>query len=92
MNKLIALLLLVVAAPAHAKIVAEAELGDGAAMVFHDVAGPCLGDAKLVQYVSVAGEITPGCYVVRGPRLMCVFFDGDISAVPIEALKPPKEV
>lgn len=77
---------------AHAEVIAEAPLDGGASVVFHDAPGPCMGEAKLVEHIAADGKRTPGCYVLRGDRLACVFLDGDIGAVPIAALKPPKKV
>jgi hypothetical protein len=87
-----ALLLLACAFAAHAEVIAEAPLDGGAAVLFHDTAGPRMGEAKLVEHIAADGTRTPGCYVLRGDKLACVFLDGDIGAVPVAALKPPKKV
>lgn len=82
---------LALAAPAQAKIILEAPLPDGSTVLFHDEAGPCEGDALMVEYVSSAGtRKVRGCWVDSGDQLACVFLDGDIGAVPKRLLRPPK--
>lgn len=77
---------------AHAKIIAEAQVEEGVYVVFHDTSGPCLGGARLVEYIGKNGDKVPGCWTARGDKLMCVFLDGDVGAVPMSALKDPKQV
>ena len=80
------------AVDAEAKIIAEAQVSEGIYVVFHDTSGPCLGEAKLVEYVPKDGNKVPGCWVARGDKLMCVFLDGDVGAVPMAHLKDPKNI
>jgi hypothetical protein len=76
----------------QAAVLGTAEMLGGAAIVFHDIAGPCKGAAKFAEYIAVDGERTGGCWVRRASHLAVVFFDGDVGAVPHGALTPPKEI
>jgi hypothetical protein len=76
---------------ASAKIMAEADGADGAVFVFHDEPGPCVGRARLVEYVAKDGSKVGGCWVTRGQNLACTFFDADVGAVAITALRAPKQ-
>jgi hypothetical protein len=91
MKYLIGAALAALSVSAAAELIAEAELPGGAVVLLFDEAGPCVGDAKRAEYRSAAGEATPGCWVMRQDRVAIVFLDGDIGAVPISALKPPKK-
>lgn len=87
----IAALLLALCAPAQARVLAEAPMEGGAVVLLHDEAGPCVGGAQLAQYISAAGEMTPGCWVLRpSGRIAVVFLDGDISAIEPASLRVPK--
>lgn len=86
----IVLLLTLLPGPVHARVFAEAPLAGGATIVLHDEPGPCVGGAMLAQFISAAGEITPGCWVKRPGHVAIVFLDGDVGAVPEAALQKPK--
>lgn len=73
-----------------ARIVAEAPLAGGGSIVLHDQAGPCVGGALLAQHITVAGDITPGCWIKRPGHVAIVFLDGDVGAVPEGALQKPR--
>ncbi|NRF66190.1 hypothetical protein HLB44_04265 [Aquincola sp. S2] len=91
MVKLLAALPLLVSFGSHAAIVGVAEMQDGASILFQDDRGPCVGAARLASFVKPAAAGTiPGCWVARGHHIAVVFFDGDVGAVPVAALKPPK--
>jgi hypothetical protein len=92
-NKAAALLSLgLMSAVSHAGILGVAEMNNGASIVFHDETGPCKGTAKMASFMTAAGESIPGCWVSRVHHIAVVFFDGDVGAVPVAALKPPKNV
>lgn len=75
-----------------AAIMGVVEMVGGAQLLLHDTAGPCVGDAKQAEYVAADRKVIPGCWVVRGPVVTLVFFDGDIGQIPISQVKPPKSV
>ncbi len=96
MNKAIALLPLGLLSfachSADAAVLGVADMQDGASIVFHDESGPCKGAAKLASFITAKGDSIPGCWVSRQQHIAVVFFDGDVGAVPVAALKPPKNV
>jgi hypothetical protein len=93
MNKAIALLPLgLLSFACHSAVLGVADMQDGASIVFHDESGPCKGAAKLASFITPKGESIPGCWVSRAQHIAVVFFDGDVGAVPVAALKPPKNV
>lgn len=79
-------------APAQGAIVGVAESPDGAAIVFHDEAGPCVSGALRAEYKAKDGTTVPGCWMLNGPIALVVFFDTDLARVPVGAIKPPKSV
>lgn len=85
----IAVLALLLCAPAHAKVLAEAPMLDGGVVLLHDEPGPCVGRAQLAEYFNAAGEKTLGCWITRGAHIALVFFDGDVGSIPITALRTP---
>ena len=91
MRTLLLALLLILTGPASAAIMVEADIPGGGVVLFHDTAGPCIGDALMVEYVGADGKRIPGCFVDRGGHLACVFFDGDVGSVPKAALRRPKD-
>jgi hypothetical protein len=91
MTKAFALLpLALLTATCNAGILGVAEMQNGASIVFHDESGPCKGTAKLASFMTPQGDAIPGCWVSRVHHIAVVFFDGDVGAVPVAALKPPK--
>ena len=90
MKRALSLLVLLAAAHAQAAILAEAPMEGDAVVYLHDVAGPCLGDAKLAEYITAAGERTPGCWVRRADHIAVVFLDGDVGTIPARVLRKPK--
>lgn len=85
-----ALPLLLVSVAGHAAVVGVAELQDGASILLQDEQGPCVGSARMASFVKAGASAVPGCWVARGHHIAVVFLDGDIGAVPVAALKPPK--
>ena len=93
MNKAIAVLPLgLLSFACHSAVLGVADMQDGASIVFHDESGPCKGAAKLASFITPKGDSIPGCWVSRAQHIAVVFFDGDVGAVPVAALKPPKNV
>jgi hypothetical protein len=75
------------------RILGTADMADGSTLVFYNDAGPtCIGPAKRAELVALDGARIGACWVPRPQHLAVVFFDGDIGAVPVSALKPPKDV
>ena len=85
------LLLALVASHAGAAILAEAPAQDEAVIYLHDVAGPRVGQAKLAEFVTPAGERTPGCWVSRPNSIAVVFLDGDVAAIDLRSLRKPRD-
>jgi hypothetical protein len=77
--------------PATANVVGVAE-SEGTSILLHDVKGPCVGDAQFAEFIAVQGLKVPGCWMLRGKLVSIVFLDGDVAAVPVAVLKPPKSV
>lgn len=74
-----------------AKPVLEAPMAGGAVVLLHDEAGPCVGGALFAEYVAADGsKVVPGCWVTRPGHVAIVFFDGDVGAVPEQALRAPR--
>jgi hypothetical protein len=84
-----ALALVATAGQAGAKIALEAPMAGGAAILLHDTAGPCVGMALMAEYVAADGLRVPGCWTKRPGHVAVVFFDGDVGAIPDEALRKP---
>lgn len=77
--------------PAAANLVGVVEQ-EGTSILLYDTKGPCVGDAQFAEYVAIQGLKVPGCWMLRSQHVSIVFLDGDIAAVPLAALKPPKSV
>ena len=88
--KVAALILSTVAAAAGAQaaVVGYVETPQGRIEV-HDELGPCAGDAKRADFVSVSGDRISGCWVIRGGVVAVVFLDGDVAQVPVVFLQKP---
>lgn len=86
----LAVLLLAFALPAYAGHVGTVEGPYGRIDLFDDL-GVCLAPAKRAEFVDPKGRIVPGCWKISpGADLVSVvFLDGDISLVPIGAIKKP---
>lgn len=90
MKYLIGAALAALSLSATAAIKAQADMPGGAMVLLHDEAGPCVAGALLAQYIAADGTVTPGCWVTRPGHVAIVFLDGDVGAIPLGALKPPK--
>jgi hypothetical protein len=53
----------------------------------HQERGHCQALAKSAIYVPDKGEPIQGCWLLRGPLVAIVFFDGDIAQVPVAMLR-----
>jgi hypothetical protein len=88
----VAIALLTTAAMADARIIAVATSGDGARVVLHDHAGPCLGAAKLAEHIAPDGERIPGCWLITEGTIMVSFLDGERGNIPVAHLKKPSDI
>jgi len=79
--------LLAAAWPARAEVFAVAQSSDGAKVLLHSVAGPCVGSARLAEHISAEGEKTPGCWVLTPSHVLVSFLDGDRGNIPVSHLK-----
>ena len=75
------------ALPAHAQIFAVAQSRDGARVLLHTGAGPCVGAARLAEHVSAEGEKTPGCWLMMQGTILVSFLDGERGDIPVAHLK-----
>lgn len=86
--KLIALALLAAGA-AHADVVGVADMQGGGQILLYEEAGPCVGQARKVEYKEPGKPTIPGCWLIRGPLVAMVFFDGDLGSIPAQSIKKP---
>lgn len=86
---LLALFLVVFGVHVMAKPVGVADTETGAALVFHDDKGICVGEALRAEFVAPGKPTIAGCWVARGPFVYVVFLDGDIARVPVAAIRKP---
>lgn len=89
MRQILFAILSLSAISASAGVVAEAISGDGARIVFHDDVGPCVGRAKLAEYVPVNGAVVPGCWLATPSHVAVSFLDGERGSVPVSHLQIP---
>lgn len=66
--------------------------GQGAKVLLFDVAGPCVGAARLAEHVDRAGKKTPGCWITDGTAVQVAFLDGEVVTLPVGAFKPMADV
>jgi hypothetical protein len=78
--------------PAEARVIAIAQSGDGARIVLHDEVGPCVGSAKLAEYIPLNGTTVQGCWLAVPGNVTVAFLDGERGKVPIEDLKKPTDL
>jgi hypothetical protein len=92
MRYILAACLALAALSADAKVIAIAQSGDGARIVLHDEAGPCVGSAKLAEYVPLSGAIVQGCWLAVPGSVTVSFLDGERGKVPLENMTKPTEL
>jgi hypothetical protein len=79
--------LALVALSAESKAIAFAQSADGARIVLHDEAGPCVGSAKLAEYVPLKGATVQGCWLALSGSVTVAFLDGERGTVAFGDLK-----
>lgn len=89
MRHVIAAVLTLSSLPAFAEVLAVAQSGDGASIVLHDDAGPCVGGAMLAEHISPKGDKVRGCWVAASGNVNVSFFDGERGTIPVLLLKKP---
>lgn len=89
MRFLISIALALTAVSAHGGVVAVATSGDGSRVVLRDDVGPCVGKAKLAEYVPLDGAVVPGCWLAAPGHVLVSFLDGERGKVPVADLKSP---
>jgi hypothetical protein len=87
MRHILAVSLALVALSAQAGPIAVAQSADGARVVLHDHAGPCVGAAKLAEYFGPDGTMVQGCWLAFPNTITVAFLDGERGTIPIEHLK-----
>lgn len=98
MRATIALILLLICAPAMAGLidapaVLELRTPDGAVVQLHGVAGPCVDGALLATIIMPNGkDKVQGCHKMNPATGMVgiAWFDGDGGAIPAQAFKQPE--
>ena len=70
-----------------AKPIAVAQSADGARIVLHDEVGPCVGSAKLAQYIALDGTQVQGCWLALSSSVTVAFLDGERGTVAFADLK-----
>jgi hypothetical protein len=72
---------------AEAKAIAFAQSADGARIVLHDEVGPCVGAAKLAEYIPLSGTRVLGCWLALSNSVTVAFLDGERGTVDFGNLK-----
>lgn len=75
---------------ATAEIIGVVELEQGRTLRFHNVTGPCKGQALLVEYIEPGSEAVPGCWRAGHGQVSMVFLDGDVAAIPVAMVRTPR--
>ena len=88
---LLALLSLVIT-PLQAKVLAVATSPDGARVVLHDEAGPCVGEAKLAEHIAPNGDKVQGCWLAAPGIVNVSFLDGERGSIPVAHLQRPTQI
>lgn len=90
----LALAALLCASSAQAELMGVVDAQNGVVVNLHREAGPCVGGARRAEYVDVVKKQNiPGCWAVQGGGVIQVaWFDGDADAIPLSAVRLPKEV
>lgn len=71
----------------EAKAIAFAQSADGARIVLHDDVGPCVGNAKLAEYIPLKGTHVQGCWLALSSSVTVAFLDGERGTVAFADLK-----
>ncbi len=77
---------------AQGKVLAVVQSADGAHIVLHGEAGPCVGAARLAEHIASDGSKVPGCWLAAFGNVMVSFLDGERGTIPVAHLKRPKDV
>jgi hypothetical protein len=86
------LLGLAAASSVQAQVLAFAQSGDGARIVLHDRAGPCVGEARLAEHIALDGRRIQGCWLMTSEKVLVSFFDGERGDIPLAHLKRLSEI
>lgn len=89
MKPIAAALLTIVPLLAVADVVGVVDVPGGQQLLLHDTAGPCVGPARLAEYVETDGSRVPGCWKPVGPYGMVSFLDGDRLDFPLAVARKP---
>jgi hypothetical protein len=87
MRYILAASLALAAFSAESKPIAFAQSADGARIVLHDDAGPCVGSAKLAEYIPLKGTSVQGCWLALSGSVTVAFLDGERGSVSFADLK-----
>jgi hypothetical protein len=87
MHYILAACLALAALSVDAKAIAFAQSADGARIVLHDDAGPCVGNAKLAEYIPLDGKQVQGCWLALSGSVTVAFLDGERGTVAFADLK-----
>ena len=89
MRTLLVTLFALTATGASAQVIAEARSADGARVVLHEGAGPCVGKARLAEYVPPSGPAVVGCWLATPSHITLAYLDGESGKVPVADLRRP---
>jgi hypothetical protein len=92
MRHLLLVSLVLAAGPSHAKVLAVALSSDGARVVLHDEAGPCVGEARLAEHISPSGDKVQGCWLATPGMVNVSFLDGERGSIPVAHLQRPTQI
>jgi hypothetical protein len=87
-----ALVGMALAPSAQAQVLAFAKSGDGASIVLHEKAGPCMGRARFAEHITASGERTAGCWLKTSEKVLISFLDGERGDIPLVHLKQLAEI
>ena len=88
--RLIPALALLIATSTQASVIGIVTADGGSSIRITREQGPCLGDAKVAQWVSRdALTVVPGCWITDGRMVYISFLDGDRADVPVPMLRAP---
>ncbi len=92
MRYILAALMGLAALSAQAKEIAFAQSADGARIVLHDEAGPCVGAAKFAEYIPLKGQRVQGCWLALSVSVTVSFLDGERGDVAFGDLQKAAEI
>lgn len=92
MRYLLLVTLALASLPLQAKVLAVATSADGARIVLHDEAGPCVGDAKLALHIAANGDTVAGCWLTAPGVVTVAFLDGERGTIPVSHLQRPTAI